>query len=265
MPVFCPYSKRALLGEEGEAAGVSDETSAVLDMLLGWNGLWIDEDADGWFDSPATLVMDRWLRILAKAILLDDIGEEHFVRFAAPGYPDKAVAGAISVSAGIKAIVYTARQLLDDGSPSYDFFNGEDCLAVFRDTFQQTVKQLVSEHGADVSAWRNQPSPFVFRVSNFRGVPQALPSSEQRLPVIQNRGSENNIFIARNGALAGSDVVPPGQSGFIDPQGNRSAHFDDQLKLYNEFGRKFLPLDREEVTSRGQSRLVLSTRSYYAR
>jgi len=39
-------------------------------------------------------------------------------------------------------------------------------------------------------------------------------------------------------AIAGWEVTPPGQNGFVSPSGKRSPHYDDQLEMYQEFGRK---------------------------
>ena len=250
----------SLLTDAFAAGEDADEAvSVALGLLQDWDGLWTDSDGDGNFDSPAMLIMDQWLRTIAQEVLLDDIGDDNFPRFAAPGYPNQPILAAVTVSAGIKAIVYAARRLQNDDALAYDFFNGDDYRAVFRSTFQDSIRQLIASEGADMSQWRLGPSPFRFRISNFRGVPQTVPRYEQSLPVIQNRGSENNIFVARNGELDGGDVVAPGQSGFISPQGQPSPHFSDQLNLYNEFGRKSLPFTRAAVEGRASDITVLAT------
>ena len=67
-------------------------------------------------------------------------------------------------------------------------------------------------------------------------------------PLEQNRGTENNMSVMRPGAIEGWEVAPPGQSGFIDPDGNQSPHYDDQFEMFSTFGRKrtwFYPADVE--------------------
>ena len=53
------------------------------------------------------------------------------------------------------------------------------------------------------------------------------------------------------------DVVAPGQSGFIAPDGKADKHYDDQLKMYESFGRKSLWLTSQEVDEHKESQEVL--------
>ena len=53
------------------------------------------------------------------------------------------------------------------------------------------------------------------------------------------------------------DVVAPGQSGFIAPDGKTDKHYDDQLKLYETFGKKPLWLTVQEVEAHKGSQEVL--------
>ena len=91
-------------------------------------------------------------------------------------------------------------------------------------------------------------------------MPQADPLREQLLPVIMNRGSENNVFIARDGQITGKDVVAPGQSGFATANGSVSAHFADQLPLYERYQLKTLPLTPAEVGAQTRSETRLQIR-----
>lgn len=43
------------------------------------------------------------------------------------------------------------------------------------------------------------------------------------------------------------DVVAPGQSGFVAPDGTRSPHYADQVEMYTTFGRKPLWHDADDV------------------
>lgn len=42
-------------------------------------------------------------------------------------------------------------------------------------------------------------------------------------------------------------VTPPGQSGFIAPDGTKSPHYEDQLQLYADFGCRPQAFYREDV------------------
>lgn len=53
------------------------------------------------------------------------------------------------------------------------------------------------------------------------------------------------------------DVVAPGQSGFVAPNGTVDKHYDDQLKMYATFGRKPLWLTPQEVNAHKESQEIL--------
>ena len=53
------------------------------------------------------------------------------------------------------------------------------------------------------------------------------------------------------------EVTPPGQSGFIAPDGTKSPHYDDQLKMYETFGKKRMWLTEEDVEKNKTSEVVL--------
>ena len=52
-------------------------------------------------------------------------------------------------------------------------------------------------------------------------------------------------------------MVAPGQSGFIAPDGKADKHYDDQLKMYESFGRKSLWLTPQDVDEHKESQEVL--------
>ena len=57
--------------------------------------------------------------------------------------------------------------------------------------------------------------------------------------------------------IRASDVTPPGQSGFVAPDGTRSAQYDNQLPLFQAFELKPEAFDRSEVEATAQTRRVI--------
>lgn len=57
-------------------------------------------------------------------------------------------------------------------------------------------------------------------------------------PATQNRGTENNMTVFDGKSVRVVDVVAPGQSGFVAPDGMPSPHSRDQFDLYTSFGSK---------------------------
>lgn len=234
-----------------EDADATLEQSALL-SLEQWDRLWMDRDLDGYFDGAGPAIMLAWLTDLNRRVLADDLGATHFARYASPGYPTESIAAAVGVSPGIKAIVANLDRRRS-GEAGFDFFNGVAPVEVLAQSFVAAVQHLSETQGDDLSQWRLSTHPLTFRSSNFRGVPQADPLREQLLPVIMNRGSENNVFVAREGRISGRDVVAPGQSGFAAADGSVSEHFSDQLPLYQNYQLKTLPLSPGEVGAQTRS------------
>ncbi|MFC3167241.1 hypothetical protein [Paracoccus fontiphilus] len=62
-----------------------------------------------------------------------------------------------------------------------------------------------------------------------------------------NRGTQNDLITFRDGAVTFCAVTPPGQSGFVGPDGGKSPHHDDQMALYGRFACRPQALLREDV------------------
>ncbi|MGB1438886.1 MAG: hypothetical protein ACPG63_03895, partial [Luminiphilus sp.] len=124
-------------------------------------------------------------------------------------------------------------------------------------SFLSAVEELASGQGDVVSDWRLESAPMVWQPVNFRGVPQADPNNVISLPGYQNRGSENNVFVATGVGIEARDVIPAGQGGHLDASGKPMAHRDDQMDLYTAFRHKTLPFERAEVAREAVSEIVL--------
>lgn len=220
------------------AAKASPENRDAIALLADWDRLWLDSDADGYFDHAANLIMEHWLSSFLQRVFADDVGADFMFRFAATGYPMHKQVASISMQPGTKILV---NQLQGPQQNSYDFFNGQTADELVLETFQQTIASLIDAQGTNMADWRIATKPLTFVPYNFRGVPQALPDAAPELPVIMNRGSENNQFTAVNGKISAVDVIPPAQSGFIAPGQNSSDYPLDQMQLYLNYDSKPTP------------------------
>jgi penicillin G amidase len=86
-----------------------------------------------------------------------------------------------------------------------------------------------------VSSWRLELPQHVFETSNYLGIPQANKDERRAIGTSMNRGTENDMITFRDGKVEFCAVTPPGQSGFIAPNGAKSPHYEDQLSLYANF------------------------------
>jgi penicillin amidase len=235
-PYFRPYIAQAVAGLPAD-----DPARRVADVLAAWNGQSRDRDDDGTYDEPATAVMHSWLPLFLRATLADDIPAAVAGQYLATGYPNPATmfnVGSVNLSPGVKSVVNALRGDESGVPQTYDVFNGADPLEVVRTTLRESAADLSARYGADPDTWREPIAPFLLSHRNFWGVPQASPDEEIVRGELMNRGSENNLMIFRRRGVTDYEVTPPGQSGFVAPDGTRSPHYDDQLDMFIDFELK---------------------------
>ena len=97
-----------------------------------------------------------------------------------------------------------------------------------------------------------------FSYKNFLGVPQASPGDQINGVLYANRGTENDMAVLGAGANRLCLAAPPGQSGFVAPDGTTSAHATDQLALYTSFQCRNEHLTRASVDAATESVTVLN-------
>lgn len=216
----------------------SDPARQGAQMLADWNALNEDPAQRGVYDSPATTLMMTWLPIVYKKVLADDLPPEVFAAYATGGYAGANQVASIRPGNGSK-LLYNALLGTKAGVPqTVDFFNGEDHAAVLRGTLAQAMSELTARFGSDTTKWRTPVVKHAFLTSNFIGAPQAGTDELLTLPSFMNRGTQNDRVVFKSGSVAMCTAAPPGQSGFVAPDGRKSAHYDDQMKLFNDFGCK---------------------------
>ncbi|MDP6828438.1 MAG: penicillin acylase family protein [Pseudomonadales bacterium] len=225
----------------------------ALEILNRWDKAWTDRDGDGFYDSPATAIASTWLTVMLENTLKDDIGEKFFYRYASPGYPIDSSENSPRVGPGVSILYHVLNR--DDSRLDfkYDFLNGVDVNVAVMRAMTEAVERLSDIYGANPEDWRLPAARQIFRTANFYGIPQANFATTKSIPVIQNRGSENNVVVAKNGVMTTRNVTPPGQSGFVAPDGAVGPHYGDQLDLYSRFDYKKLPLTRNDVETSAES------------
>jgi penicillin amidase len=243
-PFILPYLYEAYKQQPQSAL-----VKQALATLQSWDSRW-QHDAEGHFGSAPT-IMEQWLSQLLAAVFKDDIGEQFFYLYAATNNPNHKLGPSMGTGPGSKALIKNLDDLVAKKPLSYDFFNGVDYRQVLRSSFEAALAQLQSQQGSVLSQWQLAAYPMQWSRYNFRGVPQALepasPEAAVQLPAYQNRGSENNLFIARDNGFTAFDVIPPGQSGFVKPNGTAAENSSDQLAMYAEYRYKTVPFSRKDV------------------
>lgn len=221
------------------AAGASlpadDPRQPMLAALADWDSRQI-RDADGRATSPAVAILRTWMDVMVADVLLDD----------APAIPAKVMQVRIALPSALlnNALLGAASGVPQD----YDFFNGADPDAVVLAALDKTRVALAEQYGSDdVATWRAPIDQQVFETTNYLGIPQAGADEGLAIGTVMNRGTENNMVRFHDGKVSFCAVTPPGQSGFIAPDGTRSPHYEDQLQLYADFGCRPQAFYRDDV------------------
>ena len=206
----------------------------VNDILQNWDRQSLDRDSDGYYDAAATAIFRAFVGQLLNLVLADDLGEV-FAPFSSTGYPTAtAPTGAgTNIQAGMKAVIESL-----NGHGAYDLRNGENTSSIITRALAETISILQAEQGEDLTGMRLRVASRPFAYKNFLGIPQADSSEAMLTPIEQNRGTENNMIVMRENAIVGWEVTPPGQNAFVNPSGEHTTHYADQLKMYHEFGKK---------------------------
>ena len=234
-----PYLKQAM-----SASGQDTPAQKAFEIVENWDREWRLEENGNY--GAAELIIEHWTKRLFESVLNDDIGEDKYAMYAATNNPSNPLGASMGSSVGAKVILRNLDSLAS-GADSYDFFNGVQPSEILSQSFIETISALSKDHGSDMSKWSIAPAPMTWKPYNFRGVPQASEDALVSLPAYMNRGSENNFFIARNGEFIAYDVIPPGQSGFVAPDGTMAAHSNDQMDLFAKFETKTIPFSIEQV------------------
>ena len=123
--------------------------------------------------------------------------------------------------------------------------------------FVLAVAALLMVYGA-ITAWRTPVTPHVFLTKNFIGAPQANADELLTLPSYMNRGTQNDKVVLSARGVSLCTAAPPGQSGFVAPDGTKSPHYADQMELFKNYGCKREALTATEVNRRATSVQVIS-------
>ena len=105
--------------------------------------------------------------------------------------------------------------------------------------------------------WLLPVPPTRFHHTNFFGIPQTIAQNARDDAPDMNRGTENNMTIfTQDQKVMAYEIVPPGQSGFIAPDGSKAKHYEDQFDLYLRHEKKpvwFMKADIDRTTKSQQT------------
>ena len=243
-----------LITEATKDLPASDPLKQAAQTLAQWNALNDDPRADG----TAGTILRTWLPIMYRKLLAADLPAPVFAQYANPGYATVDTVGSIRPGQGSK-LLYNALLGAKAGVPqTIDFFHGADKNAMIRSAFAEALAQLTAKFGTDTTQWRTPVVKHSFLPKNFIGAPQAGADETLTLPAYMNRGTQNHKVVFGAQGVSMCSVAPPGQSGFIAPDGTQSRHYSDQMALYQNWGCKPEWLEPAQVDAHLESTIRLN-------
>lgn len=229
----------------------------MLQTLLGWNGS--EEDQNGLNSHAGRLIFKTWLEEIYQLSLVPLIPNTHQAAYTQTGFMTQQGPnpGSTNLSMGTKVIL---RALALEKKPDPDRFNlfaQQSSDIVFLQALENAQNRLNKEYGQDMSNWKLPTSVKLFSSKNFTGTPQTSAQYTFQFTGYQNRGTENNKVTFINDKVEFCDAMPPGQSGFIDSNGNKSPHYEDQLEMYEQFECKQVAFGQKEIDQSTKSQTIL--------
>src|SRR5699024_164555 len=245
---FMPYIERATSDLTADDGAVHEAVRRLRD----WDMRTTNPVDGAYYAEPAVTIFRAWLDGMIETVLADELAPVELTA----GYPGEFSRASVSPGNGSK-LLYNALRGDAAGVPQHiDFFQGADeaeKLAVVRDVLENVVAELTDEFGPDQSTWLTPVTRHRFLAGKLAGAPQAGADEELQLTTCMNRGTQNHRVIFGDDGVSLCTVAPPGQSGFVAPDGTEAAHDRDQMDLYEDFDCKSEWLTAAEVEAHAVS------------
>lgn len=214
--------------------GLDPQMTEAINKLTMWDKYQVDVNDDGKYDAPGLTIWNRWWSEAIKATLLDELGSTY--------YNDTSLF--LHVLQGSASNIPLSR----------DYLNAVSVSVMLQNTLKTALSALQIQFGTNnMDLWLTPRREHTFSPNNFLGIPQA-PIPVRNLRQYMNRGTENHIVKLEKGEVSGVNINPPGQSGFVDPDGIPSPHYADQLDMFEDYkGYKPMLRDIGQVLSNLES------------
>ena len=222
-------------------------STEVVDYLEAWNYHYNDVEEPRWpnpgatYDDPGLTIFDAWYSKIFDAVFEDDV----------PSYEEVGPIHREYERIWPSTIIHVF-----DGPDSklplnYDYLNGKDRDKMIVRALKEALKDLKQTRGKDMSTWLTP-----VRTTTF--FPQgALPAPKMHA---MNRGTYNHIAEMpgkEKDTPHAVDVIPPGQSGFMNYLGEFN-HAYDQLMLYETWTYKPMLYSYGAIKAVAESTTILS-------
>jgi penicillin amidase len=121
--------------------------------------------------------------------------------------------------------------------------------------FRSAVATLDEENDGPPAEWGSSAAVDGLDNASLFGVPIGVGDAGD-VPAM-NRGTENH-FVRLSDDPRAENVLPPGNSGYVAPDGTQSPHYDDQLELFVDFEYKDLLFADDAVDASTEATTTLT-------
>jgi len=210
---------------------IKPDTARALAILGQWDNLQTDSDGDGFCDHPGAAIFDRWWQRVIPATFEDEF----------EGYKNVFGQTAVQILSN-RYHGYTLFMKALQGKTRTDFFNaGKE--EVVKQSLEEALSDLAKQQpGRQIDGYRLKTPMDAFHPVTVLGyfLHQPITSSSGHLPPFPkvDRGTENHIVNLKPGAIRGTSITAPGNSGFINAAGQKSRHLSDQYQMFVDFTYK---------------------------
>lgn len=248
---------RPHLEKLAQSLPASDAGQAALISLLAWDGM--EHDQAGQNAGPARVLFKTWLEEMYKQVLMPVVPESHRAMYSQTGIATQQGPnpGSINLSMGTKVLLRALALEANPDPKRVNVFGERSSQEIMHTALQNAQARLSQEQGAQMERWTLPTSVHRFSDKNFTGTPQTTSGNTFAFTGYQNRGTENNRVVFNAQGVEFCDAMPPGQSGFTDRNGVRSPHYEDQLKLYENFECKTMDVAHTDIRRNAQTSTML--------
>ncbi|NWG03775.1 MAG: penicillin acylase family protein [Syntrophaceae bacterium] len=244
---------KPFLMEAGKRYKSSDSRiEKALEILKAWDDRWSDQNNDGFYDHPGLTIFNAWWDIVLKNTFEDELGDYWVSLETSYGGPY-----AWERRKRYPGNSLFLRALLGKKAPNptgLDYFNGKRDEILVK-SLSEALDRVEKKFGtSEMNTWKTPVTPMGYVPTTIHGVTST--GEKVKGTFFMERGTENHIVELKKEGAEGMMVVPPGTSGLVKPDGTKSAHYEDQLELFNRFQYKPMLLKEEAIKAKPKQELT---------
>lgn len=235
----------------------SPQVQQLKSYLANWD-MKLRPDADNkYYQGAAPAIMRVWLTEMIEQVLKPNLSEKVYQRYTDTLYPVNNDPRSAQPAAASKLIWNALQGKNAAVTQNVDFLDGKKSEDVVLQALESTVQKLEKQYqSADPAQWKIPVATMGFSHKNSVGIPWADAKSEQQASTYGNTGTASFKVILNPAGVDMCSTMAPGQSGFIDRNGKKSAHFADQLPLFEKYeckkdgvgSKQISELTKQEIT-----------------